>query len=91
MQLAVPEVMNVHSETLATRRLYGLDDPTTEPIGRNCLIARRMIERGVRFVQLWCGSGLTGAAGNWDNHGDIFPNSDFQKMCVRSDRPIAAP
>jgi hypothetical protein len=90
MQLAVPEVLDVRGETPATRRLYGLDDPVTEPIGRNCLIARRMLERGVRFVQVWCGSGLNGAAGNWDNHGDVFPGSDFQKMCVRSDRPIAA-
>ena len=90
MQLAVPEVLNLHGESPATRRLYGLDDPITEPIGRNCLIARRMIERGVRFVQLWCGSGLNGAAGNWDNHGDVFPGSDFQKMCIRSDRPVAA-
>lgn len=90
MQLAVPEVLDLRGETAATRRLYGLEDPITEPIGRNCLIARRMLERGVRFVQVWCGSGLNGAAGNWDNHGDVFPNSDFEKMCVRSDKPIAA-
>ena len=90
MQLAVPEVLDLRGESPATRRLYGLDDAITEPIGRNCLIARRMIERGVRFVQLWCGSGLNGAAGNWDNHGDVSPGSDFQKMCIRSDRPIAA-
>lgn len=89
MQLAVPEVLDLTGESPATRDLYGLADPITEPIGRNCLIARRLIERGVRFVQLWVGSGLNGAAGNWDNHGDVFPGSDFQKMCVRSDRPIA--
>jgi hypothetical protein len=89
MQLAVPEVLELRGESTETRRLYGLEDPTTEPIGRNCLIARRLLERGVRFVQVWCGSGLNGGAGNWDNHGDVSPGSDFEKMCVRSDRPIA--
>ena len=89
MQLAVPGVLDLKGETDATRRLYGMDDKLTEPIGRNCIIARRLIERGVRFVQLWVGSGLKGGAGNWDNHNDILPGSDFQKMCVRSDRPVA--
>ncbi len=89
MQLAVPEVLDLHGETDATRKLYGFDDAKTEPLGRNCLIARRLVEHGVRFVQLWCGSGLNGAAGNWDNHNDVSPGSDFEKMCVRSDKPIA--
>lgn len=89
MQMAVPEVLDLKNETEATRTLYGFGNAATEPIGRNCLIARRLIERGVRFVQLWVGSGLNGASGNWDNHGDIRPGSDFERMCVRSDRPIA--
>ncbi len=89
MQLAVPEVMELQGETEATRRLYGLDQPATRDFGRNCLIARRLIERGVRFIQLWCGSGLNGARGNWDSHGDVRPGSDFERMCVRSDKPIA--
>jgi hypothetical protein len=89
MQLAVPEVLDLRGETTATRRLFGLEDPATEPLGRSCLIARRLVERGVRFVQLWCGSGLNGGAGNWDNHGDVSPGSDFERMCARSDRPIA--
>ncbi len=89
MQLAVPEVLDLQTETEATRRLYGLDAPATRDFGRNCLIARRLIERGVRFVQLWCGSGLNGASGNWDSHNDVRPGSDFERMCVRSDRPIA--
>jgi hypothetical protein len=89
MQLAVPHVLDMHDEAAATQQLYGMDNPATEPIGRNCLLARRLVERGVRFVQVWCGSGLNGASGNWDNHGDITPGSDFEKMCVRSDRPIA--
>ncbi|MDG3003611.1 DUF1501 domain-containing protein [Paludisphaera mucosa] len=89
MQLAVPDVLEVQAESRATHALYGLDDPLTEPFGRNCLIARRMVERGVRFVQVWCGSGINGGAQNWDNHGDVTPGSDFERMCVRSDRPIA--
>ena len=89
MQLAVPKVLDLRNETEATKQLYGFGDDQTEPLGRNCLIARRLIESGVRFVQLWCGSGLGGASGNWDNHGDIYPGSDFEKMCVRSDKPIA--
>jgi hypothetical protein len=89
MQIAVPNLLDLRGETTMTQRLYGLDDPVTEPIGRNCLIARRLVERGVRFVQLWVGSGLNGAAGNWDNHGDVRPGSDFEKMCRRSDRSIA--
>jgi Protein of unknown function (DUF1501) len=89
MQLAVPDVLDVQGETEATRRLYGLDDARTRDFGRNCLIARRLIERGVRFIQLWCGSGLNGASGNWDSHNDVRPGSDFERMCVRSDKPIA--
>jgi hypothetical protein len=89
MQLAVPEVLDLQGETAATKALYGFGDAKTDPLGRNCLIARRLVERGVRFVQLWCGSGLAGASGNWDNHGDITPGSDFERMCVRSDKPIA--
>ena len=89
MQLAVPEVLELQGEAEATRRLYGLDDPRTRDFGRNCLIARRLVERGVRFIQLWCGSGLNGASGNWDSHGDVRPGSDFERMCVRSDKPIA--
>ncbi len=90
MQLAVPEVMDLRDESVATQHLYGLDDARTRDIGRNCLIARRLVERGVRFIQLWCGSGLNGASGNWDSHSDVRPGSDFERMCVRSDKPIAA-
>lgn len=89
MQLAVPDLLDLRGETTATQRLYGIGDPVTEPIGRNCLIARRLVERGVRFVQLWVGSGLNGAAGNWDSHGDVRPGSDFERMCRRCDLPIA--
>ncbi|MEI7683538.1 MAG: DUF1501 domain-containing protein [Planctomycetota bacterium] len=89
MQLAVPDLLDLTGETERTRRLYGLDNPITEPIGRNCLIARRLVERGVRFIQLWVGSGFNGPAGNWDNHSDVRAGSDFERMCRRSDLPIA--
>jgi hypothetical protein len=56
LQLSAPEVLDVSKETRATQQLYGLDDPVTEEFGRNCLITRRLLERGVRFVQLWSGA-----------------------------------
>ncbi len=68
MQLSAPAVLDISSESDATRNLYGLDEKVTEDFGRRCLIARRMLERGVRFVQIWSGAG--GPTGNWDNHAD---------------------
>ena len=70
----------------ATHALYGLEDPTTADFGRRCLLARRLLERGVRFVQVWSGAG--GATNNWDNHNDI-PNQ-LPPMARSVDRPIAA-
>ncbi len=78
-------MLNIDKETAATRRLYGLDDKTTETFGRNCLIARRLIERGVRFVQVWSGAG--GPTNNWDNHANI--NTELPKIAVGVDKPIA--
>jgi hypothetical protein len=86
MQLSAPEVLDIARETEATRRLYGMDDKTTEPFARNCLVARRMLERGVRFVQVWRGMG--GASKNWDNHTDIHTELPFIAQGV--DKPIAA-
>jgi hypothetical protein len=85
MQLSAPEVMDLAGETEPTKRLYGFDEPRTEPFGRNCLIARRMLERGVRFVQVW--SGMDGATGNWDNHGNV--KDDLAFIAGMVDRPIA--
>jgi hypothetical protein len=82
MQSAAPEAVDVSRETEETRRLYGLDDKATERIGRNCLLARRLVERGVRFVQLYCGSGS-----KWDAHTDV--ESNHGRYCKESDRPIA--
>jgi hypothetical protein len=85
MQLAVPEVADLSAETPETRALYGLDRPETEEFGRRCLLARRLVERGVRFVQLYHGGG----PGNmtWDAHGDIEEN--HLRMAGEADRPIA--
>jgi len=86
MQLAAPEALDLRSETDATRRLYGLDDPVTEDFGRRCLLARRLVERGVRFVQVWSGAG--GPSNNWDNHKSIV--KELPPMCRATDRPAAA-
>jgi len=71
MQMAVPEVMDFNAETAATKRLYGFDDNATRPFGQQLLTARRMVERGVRFVQIQHGDG---AAGAWDAHGGLKAN-----------------
>src|SRR6202011_2179341 len=70
MQLSAPEVMDISSEPRETQELYGLNDPATAEFARRCLVARRMLERGVRFVQVWSGAG--GSDNNWDNHGSII-------------------
>jgi hypothetical protein len=82
MQSAGPEAVNLTKESEATRQLYGMDDPDTEVFGRNCLLARRLVERGVRFVELYAGSGSA-----WDAHVDIEGN--HSKRCRASDKPIA--
>jgi hypothetical protein len=82
MQSSAPEAVDLAGETEATRRLYGLDRKETERYGRNCLLARRLVERGVRFVQLYSGSGS-----KWDAHSDVEGNHG--KNCLESDRPIA--
>ena len=82
MQAAAPEAVDLAGETEETRSLYGLDDKETAVFGRNCLLARRLVERGVRFVQLFHGAGS-----KWDAHKDIEGNHG--KMCRQSDKPIA--
>lgn len=86
MQLSAPEVLDVSRETEATHKLYGLDEKPTEAFGRNCLIARRLLEGGVRFVQVW--SGAAGPTGNWDNHGNIA--AELPPMAQATDKPCAA-
>lgn len=84
MQTAVPETMGLERETAETQRLYGLDKPATRAFGRQCLAARRMVERGVRFVQLFHGGGGGGA---WDAHGGIKQN--HTDLSGQVDLPIA--
>ena len=86
MQASVPEVIDFSSEPEETRRLYGLDAEVTAGFGRNCLLARRLLERGVRFVQLYHGAGI-GAGGNWDAHGDVFRNHSREAQTM--DKPVA--
>jgi hypothetical protein len=88
LQLSAPEVMDLSGETAATRRLYGLDEPHTEEFGRRCLIARRLLERGVRFVQLWSGADNGFPRRNWDSHEDLA--RDHADMAGGMDRPAAA-
>jgi len=83
MQQAAPEAVDLSQETAETKSLYGLDDKQTETFGRNCLLARRLVERGVRFVQLYHGSGS-----KWDAHKGIEGN--HSKLCGESDKPVAA-
>jgi hypothetical protein len=82
MQASAPDAVDLARETAATRRLYGVEDKATERMGRNCLLARRLVERGVRFVQIYCGSGS-----KWDAHANVETN--HAKLCRESDRPIA--
>ncbi len=88
LQVSAPEVLDISAESDATKRLYGLDDPATEDFGRNCLIARRLLERGVRFVQLWSGADNGFPRRNWDSHEDLA--RDHGDMGLGMDRPAAA-
>src|SRR5262249_56809106 len=85
MQTAVPDLFQFEQETETTRRLYGLDRDVTRPFGQMCLAARRMVERDVRFVQIFHGS--NGGAGAWDAHGDL--RNGHSPLCAQVDRPIA--
>lgn len=86
MQTAVPETVRFDNEPPAVRTLYGLDHGTTREFGRLCLTARRLVERGVRFVQIFHGS--NGGAGAWDAHGGL--KKGHAALCQQVDQPIAA-
>src|SRR5204863_124408 len=66
MQISAPEATDISGESEATRKLYGLDNPVSADFGGRCLLARRLVERGVRFVQVWSGNGQN--ADDWDGH-----------------------
>jgi hypothetical protein len=82
MQSAAPEAVDLASESPETKRLYGLDEPRTAEFGTRCLLARRLVERGVRFVQLYSGD-----VNGWDAHDNVEANHAM--MCGRTDKPVA--
>lgn len=84
MQTTIPNIMQFERETQDTHKLYGLDSDTTRPFGQQLLATRRMLEEGVRFVQLFHGGG---AAGAWDAHSKLVDN--HTKLCGQVDKPIA--
>jgi uncharacterized protein (DUF1501 family) len=86
MQMTVPDVVRFDDESANTHQLYGLDNPATRDFGQQCLTARRLVERGVRFVQIFHGS--NGGAGAWDAHSNL--QSGHSALCGQVDKPIAA-
>jgi hypothetical protein len=82
MQAEAPEAVDLTRESAATRTLYGMDEKPTAEFGRMCLLSRRLVERGVRFVQLYSGAGS-----KWDAHSDI--ESNHSRLCRATDKPIA--
>ena len=86
MQKHAPEAVDFSQETAETQKLYGLDQPRTLDFGKRCLLARRLVERGVRFIQLYSGGSHNDA--NWDAHSDIEKNHNFH--AGNTDQPVAA-
>lgn len=84
MQTAVPEIVGLKNETEATQKLYGMDRPECASFAKSCLTARRLVERGVRFVQLYHGGG---GGGDWDSHAKIQEN--HSRLSSQVDQPIA--
>ncbi|WP_437205969.1 DUF1501 domain-containing protein [Planctomicrobium sp. SH664] len=82
MQAEAPEAVDLSKETEATQKLYGLDQPATAEYGRLCLLSRRLVERGVRFIQLYHGAGS-----KWDSHSNIEGN--HSRLCKSMDLPVA--
>ena len=88
MQISVPSVTQLDGETQATRDLYGVDDPNTADMGRRCLLGRRLLEQGVRFVQLYSGGPIAGSPrSSWDAHENVRENHSAEAL--RIDRPVA--
>jgi len=82
MQSEAPELVDLKNESAATNRMYGMEQPVTREFGQRCLLARRMIERSVRFVQLYSGD-----TNGWDAHKDVDKN--HSEYCSRTDQPVA--
>ncbi len=86
MQSSAPDVVDLGKESAATKALYGVGDPLTGDFGRKCLLARRLVERGVRFIQIYSG---TNVGDDWDNaHTDLV--GSHNRMAGKTDKPIAA-
>jgi hypothetical protein len=84
MQLSVPEATDLKGESEATQRMYGLNEKVTEPLAKQCILARRLLERGVRFVQIFHG----GSGSDWDAHGSLETN--HRTRAQEYDQPVAA-
>jgi len=85
MQAAAPEAFDITSETQITKKMYGLDDDHTQSFGYRCLLARRLAERGVRFIQVQCGKG---DGLDWDQHGEL--EKGHRKNAAATDKPVGA-
>lgn len=88
MQVSAPEVTDISKESAATRRMYGIDDPVLGEFGYNCLMARRLVERGVRCIQLYNGGHFGEPRVNWDGHEDMRTNHGKNGRIL--DQPLAA-
>ena len=86
MQGCAPEAVDLDQETEETKRLYGMEEPISEPFGRQCLLARRLVEHGVRFVQLWNGAYVNDTVDTWDAHNSIVDNHG--QHAAEVDKPI---
>ena len=82
MQSAASDAVDLSKESEATKKMYGMDNPATNVFGTNCLMARKLVERGVRFIELYSGAGS-----GWDAHNDLEGN--HTKYCGSTDKPIA--
>ena len=87
LQLSAPEVLDISGETDATRKLYGADEQITSDMGTRCLVARRLLERGVRFVQVWSGADNGFPRRNWDSHENLA--KDHGELGTALDKPVA--
>lgn len=87
MQAVMPEIANLDAETAAVHQMYGLDAKPTVDFGRSCLLARRLLERGVRFIQMFSGGAFGSPRINWDGHEDMLRNHG--REAARIDRPVA--
>jgi hypothetical protein len=88
MQTHAPEAVDISKEPESIKAMYGMDKEETRDFGYRCLLARRLVERGVRFIQLYAGGGNTNFLHFWDAHGDLVNN--HKRNAFRTDKPIAA-